>query len=63
MYLTLQTKGACFTLFRGSVENLCYILWPRQGIGNAALGINFRGLSSYVLRPLFSCPQSSEDGS
>ena len=53
MYLNLQTKWPVLRYLGATSGSLIYILWPRQGIGNA-YGMNFRGLS-----PLTFCGLSS----
>src|SRR5215208_5063768 len=53
MYLNLQRKWPVLRYLGDVPGSLSYILWPRQGIGNA-YGINFRGLSPLTLSGLSS---------
>src|SRR5215207_2216596 len=53
MYLNLQRKWPVLRYLGATSGSLSYILWPRQGIGNA-YGINFRGLSPLTFSGLSS---------
>ena len=59
MYLNLQRKWPVLRYLEATSGSLSYILWPRQGVGNAALGINFRGLSPLTFSGLSSLAQSA----